>query len=239
MIAQTFSNAWSIYRARFGLIAAIVATIWIPCNLADSYLTYFVIDADDFLTQLKLTTFLENFIGIIATAGVTFIALNTDSERKTTYGEALGTGFRSWGRMWITRFLFSLAVGLGLVLLIIPGVYLAVRFAFAEAAVIAEGTSGPAALRRSYELTRGRFWPVFGLISLCILLFIPLLVVSVLVAYFIPALDHWLINAGELMLFNIAAAFLTVVFVSGYQILTNQNNDEPPALPLTPAATSP
>jgi len=236
MIAQSFSNAWSIYRARFGLIAAVVATIWIPCELIDSYLTYFVIDPENLRAQIRLSQFLDNFIGIIATAGVTCIALNAGSERKTSYGEALGTGFKSWGRMWITRFLFGVAVIVGLLLLIIPGIFLAVRLGLGEAVVIAEGKSGPAALRRSYELTRGRFWPLLGIIGLIILICLPLLLLTSLPAAFIPQLDHWLINAGTMLAVDIIVAFFTIVFLCSYRILAEPNDSEPPSLPVASAA---
>lgn len=53
---------------------------------------------------------------------------------------------------------------MGLLLLVIPGLYLGTRFAFAENIVVAEGVSGTTALQRSFDLTRDRFWPVFWLI---------------------------------------------------------------------------
>ena len=224
MIKQTLSDAWHLYRERFWVIALVVVTIWIPCNLIDSYFTYFIIDPDNIRASIKLTQFLENFFGIIATAGVTYIVLGqTDEGRKVGYGEALGIGFKAWGRMWITRFLFSIAVIFGLVLLVIPGVYLGVRFSFAESAVVAEGICGPAALRRSFELTRGRFWSIFWLLVLTVLILLVPFVLLLLLFVLIPALDHWVIDALLTLPFDVAAAFAAVVLTAGYRTLRTEN----------------
>ncbi|HSI09626.1 MAG: glycerophosphoryl diester phosphodiesterase membrane domain-containing protein [Rariglobus sp.] len=222
MIKPILSDAWRIYRERFGVIALIVTLIWLPCNLVDSYFTYFVFDPEDFRGSFKLTQFLENFFGIIATAGVTYVVLGQTANRPVGYGDALGVGFSSWGRMWITRFLYSVAVLVGLLLLVIPGIYLGTRWAFAESIVIAEDVSGPTALRRSFDLTRGRFWPVFWLIVLTILIIaIPLVLFSLPVAL-VPVLDHWLINVAFMLPADIAAAFATVVFTCGYRTLSEE-----------------
>jgi hypothetical protein len=44
------------------------------------------------------------------------------------------------------------------------------RFVFAPAALIAEGMRGTAAIRRSWELTRSRIWPIFGTVLLVLLI---------------------------------------------------------------------
>lgn len=222
MIKSILSDALRIYRARFGVIALIVAIIWLPCNLVDSYFTYFVFDPEDIRGPFKLTQFLENFFGIIASAGVTYVALGQTVNRPVGFSNALGVGFSSWGRMWITRFLFSIAVLLGLLLLVIPGLYLGTRFAFAESIVVAEGVSGTTALQRSFDLTRDRFWPVFWLIVLTVLIIaIPAVLFSLPVAL-VPALDHWLINAAFMLPADIAIAFATVVFTCGYRTLSEE-----------------
>lgn len=36
MIKSIFSKAWDVYRERFGLIAAVVIVVWLPCELLSS-----------------------------------------------------------------------------------------------------------------------------------------------------------------------------------------------------------
>jgi hypothetical protein len=59
--------------------------------------------------------------------------------------------------------LYFLAVLLGIVALIIPGIYLAIRLYFAPQAVVAEKKGPIDALRRSGELVHGMWWRVFGI----------------------------------------------------------------------------
>lgn len=50
----------------------------------------------------------------------------------------------------------------GFILLVLPGIYLAVRLAFAQISVIDNKKKGADALRDSWALTKNRFWPIFG-----------------------------------------------------------------------------
>jgi hypothetical protein len=71
--------------------------------------------------------------------------------------------------LWIL-FLTFFAVGLGLIALIIPGIYLLVSLYFGDAALLAEDRRGYKALSRSFELVRGRWWPTFGALVVSFLL---------------------------------------------------------------------
>lgn len=58
----------------------------------------------------------------------------------------------------------AIGVGIGLVLFILPGVWLLLRlYVVAQTAAI-ERTNWPSTLRRSYALTRGSFWRILGVL---------------------------------------------------------------------------
>lgn len=61
-----------------------------------------------------------------------------------------------------TNLLTGLIVLVGYLLLIIPGIILTVKYVFTQYIVIEENLSGLAALKRSQELVKGRFWKVLG-----------------------------------------------------------------------------
>lgn len=65
--------------------------------------------------------------------------------------------------VWVTL-LATIAATLGLILCIIPGVFLWVAFAVAVPALLTEGVKGGDALGRSRNLVQGRWWPTFGLL---------------------------------------------------------------------------
>lgn len=222
MISPILAKAWRIFREQFGVIAAVVVVVWLPCELLSSYFDAFVFGPDDLRKSFKFAQLLSNFIGIIATSGVTFIALTAQSGQCATFGSAIGAGFGAWGRMWWTRFLTSIALIFAFLLLIIPGVYLLTRLCFVESIVIAECISGSQAMRRSFEVTKDRFWPTFRFGLVLLMLFIVPSAVVILPTVFIPAFDHWLIDAASQLACDVIGAFSTVALLCGYQAYANE-----------------
>jgi len=62
--------------------------------------------------------------------------------------------------------LAAIGIAVGFVALIVPGVFLAVRWYFVPQAVVVDGARGRAALSRSGELVDGFWWRTFGLVVL-------------------------------------------------------------------------
>jgi hypothetical protein len=111
--------------------------------------------------------------GLLAVAssliGTTFVqgALvdAVDSEHRGVAVPSVGELYRSsWQRLgslvWLS-IMSGVGVALGLILLVVPGVLLAIRWALAAPIVMLEGLGAGAAMRRSGELVRGHRGPVF------------------------------------------------------------------------------
>ena len=92
--------------------------------------------------------------------------------RPASITECMTVGRRHWLMLLGLAILSTLAVGLGLVLLIVPGVLLALRWAVAGPLVVLEGRGIQEAMGRSADLTRDRRWSIFllGLIFLGLLM---------------------------------------------------------------------
>ncbi|HWT94476.1 MAG TPA: hypothetical protein VN238_15885 [Solirubrobacteraceae bacterium] len=67
--------------------------------------------------------------------------------------------------LWVT-FLYFLAVVVGFVLCIAPGIWLSILFGLATPVVLVESIGGPGALRRSAKLVKDRWWATFAVIAL-------------------------------------------------------------------------
>lgn len=83
--------------------------------------------------------------------------------RRVILGESLKVGLRNCLPLIGLAILMTLGLALGFVLLIVPGVILAVMWSVAVPAKVVEKVGVITALQRSRDLTRGRRWPIFGL----------------------------------------------------------------------------
>jgi hypothetical protein len=81
-------------------------------------------------------------------------------------GEVFVAGFEAFTPLFGAVVLAALGIALGFLALIVPGVYLAVRWYFVPQAVVIEGARGPAALTRSGQVVEGFWWRTFGLVLL-------------------------------------------------------------------------
>jgi hypothetical protein len=79
--------------------------------------------------------------------------------------EAIVKGFESFSPIFFAVLLAALGILLG-ALLIVPGIYLFVRWYFVPQAVVLEGAHGASALRASGRLVQGAWWRTLGLILL-------------------------------------------------------------------------
>jgi uncharacterized membrane protein len=82
-------------------------------------------------------------------------------DRKPSDFADLYSGYTYFWKMLGTGILYFLIVLAGTILLIIPGIYWAVRYRFSMYAVIDEGLGPVDAIKRSGQLTRGVWWHLF------------------------------------------------------------------------------
>jgi hypothetical protein len=75
-------------------------------------------------------------------------------------------GFEAFTPLFAAVVLAAAGIALGFVALIVPGIYLAVRWYFVPQSVVIEGARGQQALARSGLLVTGFWWRTFGLILL-------------------------------------------------------------------------
>ncbi len=84
--------------------------------------------------------------------------------RKAALGDCLGTGIRFLLPVLGVSILTGLAVGLGFLLLIVPGVLMGLAWCVNVPVVVVERMGVTATFSRSADLTRGNRWPILGLI---------------------------------------------------------------------------
>jgi hypothetical protein len=93
--------------------------------------------------------------------------------------EALVAGFESFAPIFFAVVLAAIGIAIGLLLLVLPGIYVAVRWYFVPQAVVIEGRRAAGALARSSQVVQGFWWRTLGLVVLVnIAVVVPGLVLS-------------------------------------------------------------
>lgn len=131
-----------------------------------------------------------------------------DGKRDSSVGELVSAATPAIGNLILFSILSGIAIGIGFVLLIIPGLFLLTIWSVGAPAIVVEGKSGIEAFSRSHELVRGQGWDVFGVIA-CVFLII---VVSTIIAAAIGAAIGGVIGA-------MIVAFLVLLFYIPIQAL--------------------
>ncbi|MDJ1178299.1 hypothetical protein PJF56_05440 [Roseofilum sp. BLCC_M91] len=110
--------------------------------------------------------------------------------------------------------LVSIAVALGLVVFIIPGIWLAIRYSFAYYAV-ALRDCGFNAMSYSQTLVKGRWWGVFGrLLLLAILLIIPILLLASIIGIVSGLLSVIGLEIAAAAFLHLATGIITYYFTT-------------------------
>jgi hypothetical protein len=81
----------------------------------------------------------------------------------------LAAGLRLWPRFALLAGLNTLAILLGASLMVLPGLWLMVKLAFAEYLLVLRGLSPLKALQESFAMSTGYFWPMLGCILIIML----------------------------------------------------------------------
>jgi hypothetical protein len=186
-VGEILDTSFSLYRRHFGALA----TVALVCTGIPLVLRMFLEASGGFLANLTLGILYALslvVLNLVATAATVFIVSESYLGRPLSARDALRRATPYMGRILVCSLLMAMAVGLGFLLLFIPGVILAVGLALAIPAVVLEpGISASGALSRSWELTRGARWRIFGLgITLLVMLYVPIVAITGLLAFLLP-----------------------------------------------------
>jgi hypothetical protein len=119
----------------------------------------------------------------LGTAAILHLISKEFVDERASVGEACQFAFRRFGPLLLSSMMAGIAIGFGTMLLIIPGIILAIWYIFVAQVVVVESLKGGAALSRSKELTEGYRGRVFGM-------FVLFLVVNLVFVYAISFLDR-------------------------------------------------
>ena len=170
-VGALFRDSLAVFGRHFWLFIALSAVVVIPAELIVEGIGLEMLtssyDDSPSLAEAAVPTIVEFLVVTPIIAAICIYALHeiAGGERPRA-GQVLIAGFEAFTPLFAAVVLAAAGIALGFVALIVPGVYLAVRWYFVPQAVVMEGVRGPRALSRSGLLVTGFWWRTFGLVLL-------------------------------------------------------------------------
>jgi len=210
-IGPLFTRSWSIYTANFVAFTLVAIVIALPHQFGG--------DAETVGGAVR--SFVAGIVGVIleflGQAVILYGAFQAMRGRPVVIGDAVRRGFARFLSIVGVSILVSLGVFVGLILFIIPGIILALRWSVALPACVVENLGPIAAMRRSADLTKGHRWQIFGLFVLIIVVaIIAFAVIGALVGMGLLAAPETL---GRLVLLGIVTVIITAIVTAYFNVV--------------------
>ena len=148
----------------------------------------------------------------ISTGAVTYAVFQLMRGRNIAVGESLRIGLSMLGSVLLVAILQGLAIVLGTLLCIIPGIIFAVMYTVAVPVAIEERPGASQAMTRSAELTDGHRWDVFFVLAALFLLGMGLVFAAGLLAVLNKVLEVVLTLAVKVLATGLSATAYTVMY---------------------------
>jgi hypothetical protein len=174
-IGEILSTAFQLYRRHWRTLLAIAAVVVVPLTLLQYLLGDWLRSRGEVTSyqQISTATWAAGAAGLVAgLAGLLMYLVLTGAITRAVAAEVAGQdpsveqsyrfGFHRLGSVLLVSVLVGLATIAGLILFIIPGIWIGVRLAVSVEALVVEGRRGTQAMGRSWDLVGGHWWHAFG-----------------------------------------------------------------------------
>lgn len=166
------SEVFSIYAAQAAPLLFTAFVIFFVVGIVQALL------ADAGIVGSMLGTALNLAASALYTGFVVKLVQDVrDGRRDFSTTELISSASPAIGPLIVNGFLRGIAIAIGLILLIVPGLFLMTIWAVCSPAIVVERVGIMEAFGRSQELVRGQGWAVFGTILVAFLISVAITVV--------------------------------------------------------------
>ena len=170
-VGELFRDTLAVFRRHALLFVLLSAAVVFPAELivegigmemlTNSY------DSTPAIAETVIPTIVEFLVVTPIIAAICIYALHQIAEgERPSAGQVFVAGFEAFTPLFAAVVLAAVGIAVGLLALIVPGIYIAVRWYFVPQSVVIEGARGPQALARSSLIVTGFWWRTFGLVLL-------------------------------------------------------------------------
>jgi ABC-type multidrug transport system fused ATPase/permease subunit len=221
-LSGVLSEAWQMYKAHAMHLLAIAFVIYLAAAIIAALLA---------LTGSFVGALLGSLVGIIAAFLLQATLVKAvqdvrDGRVDLSIGETLRAATPYILSVAGASILAGIAITIGLILIIVPGLYLITIWAVIVPVIVLEGSGVFASFGRSQQLVRGRGWHVFGTL---VLVWIILLVVNIVLGLIFSALPNTLGNGlSSVISGTLISPFIALVVTLVYYRLSGAPSEPAP-----------
>jgi hypothetical protein len=207
-VGNVINETFSIYGANIGPLVGSALVVFIIVGIIAGLLQAAGGVILAILASIVLLVGEALYVGFV----VKLVEDVRDGRRDMTMGDLFSAASPSILPLIAFGILWGIGVGIGLVLIIVPGLILLTFWAVGAPAIVAEGAGPIAAFGRSYRLVKGNAWSVFGALLVT-------LIIVVLVRYILLAIASGIGDGAVVVASILAGAFTAPIFAIAVTVM--------------------
>jgi hypothetical protein len=214
------TEAWNLYKAHWRHLLSISFIVYLAVALIGALLVAL-------LTWLgAILAVLVSLVALfwLQAALVKAVEDIRDGRADLSVGDTFQAAKAHLAAVLVAGILAGIGIAIGFVLLIIPGLVLLTFWCVIVPTIVIEGKSAGESFGRSFELVRGHFWRVLGVIVLAVLIYFGF---EIVLALILSPLADWLKNfVSTVVSGTLTAPFFALVLTVLYFRLAAQPAEE-------------
>ncbi len=166
---EKISKSMGLFMQNWMLFSMIVLTVWLPASILLVYLRWYVFpemtggdEMQMFVKEYRFTALIETIFGPFCIGALIYALAQIKQDTMPTYGDCMAHAARRSFKLVGTRIGTGFIVLGGFLLLIVPGIILALRYALTDIVVTLDRIDGSNARKYSAQLTEGKRGKLLG-----------------------------------------------------------------------------
>jgi|GEM_PF-6941843 len=208
-VGNVIHSAIERFRSSFKAICFLVLAINLPMNFVLELIPFNPEEGLGGVSEYyRAQSVLEFLFGTIAYLSILHIVLGAHHGEKVSAWEAFRRSAGNYGSALWALFLSGLGLGVGLLLLVVPGIALFVLWLFALPMIVVGNASGGGSLGASYRFVKGRWWRFAG--RVLVLAGLQLAFILVLSLFSLALPETYLVGVVWMTVVDLGYAFFIV-----------------------------